>query len=745
MNYNFNKDLSNLVISRKNKSEAFVSIFINCKRKTNQQIMDTLLVSCNQTFENIEIILCNIGKQKLSEKIGLDKRIKIISEEIVNMTQVKKHMSKTSHYFTCIEAGELINKTYIETNLLSLEFKEDCLISFTDSVNLELKKTYNYIFENKVLSNVNIPVPNLFFKKDILSQIEDETIDNIRTWSITASLISDNKTIHQSYYGFATNKEVEFLQEEYLSIERDIFSSDIVSFPYDNYYYDIIKSNLNKLKVIPKKKERKNILLIIPWMVIGGADSFNLDFVRLIDKSKYEVTIITDHPKEYVLRQKFEKYTESVIEMATFLDRKDWPTFLEYMILTRNIDLILISNSITGYNMIPYLKLKFPNIPVMDYIHSVEIYNRNGGYGRDSNMMKSLIDRTLFCSHNAEKSYHNLFDTKDTITKTVYIGVDSDKFKPSEKLVKQARQKYNVDNTINIGYLCRMDYPKRPLLLAEIIKKAVVVNPKIKFIIGGEGTLLKELKNKIEEYHLEEKVLFLGNVTNPQEFYSMCDMTINCSIKEGLALTTYESLSMGVPIVSADVGGHKELIDDSCGVIVPLMQKEEDIREFVYQEEEIDNYVVAIKTIINNLDNYKKNSRKRIENQFTLNKMIHEMENEIESCIQENRRLSNSRQIKNNENIVYEYINNYFMGSQYEYCTLINRYYDFFNSLKEANEETEQTEEINTPPVKWYYCQEYFLIKDLLKSIVKIIIFPLRFIYIVMKRIKKILGGRHEK
>ena len=84
------------------------------------------------------------------------------------------------------------------------------------------------------------------------------------------------------------------------------------------------------------------------------------------------------------------------------------------------------------------------------------------------------------------------------------------------------------------------------------------------------------------------------------------------------------------------------------------------------------------------------------------------------------------------------------MGSQYEYCTLINRYYDFFDSLKEANEETEQTEEINTPPVKWYYCQEYFLIKDLIKSIVKIIVFPLRLIYIEMKRARKILGGRHE-
>ena len=387
--------------------------------------------------------------------------------------------------------------------------------------------------------------------------------------------------------------------------------------------------------------------------------------------------------------------------------------------------------------MIPYLKLKFPNLPIMDYIHSVEIYNRNGGYGRDSNMMKSLIDKTLFCSKNAEKSYHDLFDTTDTITKTVYIGVDSDKFKPSEKRTKQLKQKFKLEDSINIGYLCRMDYPKRPLLLAEIIKNEVERNNKVKFIIGGEGPLLKDLKKKIVEYQLEEKVLFLGNVTNPVEFYSMCDMTINCSIKEGLALTAYESLSMGLPIVSANVGGHKELIDESCGVIVPLLQKEEEIREFVYQKEEIDNYCNAIEKIIKNLNLYKKNSRKRIENQFTLNKMIDEMEKEIDSCIQENRRTSNSKQLKKNENIIYEYINNYFMGSEYEYCTLINRYYDFFNK--------NVVEEETTPPKKIYYCQEYFLIKDFLKSILKIFAFPFRLIMIEIKRGYKLLGGRHGK
>lgn len=750
MNYEFELDLSSLKINKKSKKESLVTIIINCNNKTKKQINDSLLFACNQTFENIEIILININKNILKRETEIDKRIIIISDEIENVDQVKKFTSKKSKFITYLDAGEIIDKTYIETNLLSLELKNECLISFTDTINLKEKKAYNYIFENKILLDYKIPVPNLFFNKEIIDKIGNIKLDEIRTWKRTSELTNEYTTIHQSYYGFITDKSKSDLQDDnYLYIERNIFLSDILSYPFDNYYHDIIKSNISKLSVYPKKKEKKNILMIIPWMVIGGADYFNLDFVRLIDKSKYEITIITDHPKEYVLRQKFEKYTESVMEMASFLDRKDWPTFIEYIIETRNIDLIIISNSTTGYNMIPYIKLKYPNIPIIDYIHSVELYNRSGGYGRDSIMMKSLIDKTLFCSKNAEDSFHDLFDTSGTKTETIYIGVDSDKFKPSNRLSKQSREKYHVNNSINIGYICRTDYPKRPLLLAEIIKKEISNNENVKFIIGGDGPLLKNLKSKINEYGLEDKVLFLGIVTNSVEFYSLCDITINCSIKEGLALTAYESLAMGIPVVSADVGGHRELIDNSCGIIVPLLQKEEEIRHYVYTDEEIDNYVKAIEKVIKSLNKYKKNCRNRIINHFSLNHMIKNMEMNIEEviCNKNQEVIENSKKLKYNENIVYEYINHYLMGNEYEYKTLINKYYVTFEVKEEVeSEETKKEDKVIIKIIKkMHIYSEYLLVKESLINFIKIILFPLRLLIIEIKKIIKLLGGKDGK
>ena len=102
-------------------------------------------------------------------------------------------------------------------------------------------------------------------------------------------------------------------------------------------------------------------------------------------------------------------------------------------------------------------------------------------------------------------------------------------------------------------------------------------------------------------------------------------MTINCSIKEGLALTSYESLSMGVPVISSDVGGQAELINEQVGKIVKCLQKETDIHNFEYTNTEIDLYIKAIEEIIQNIEYYKNNCRNRILEKFTLNNMAKEM------------------------------------------------------------------------------------------------------------------------
>ena len=87
---------------------------------------------------------------------------------------------------------------------------------------------------------------------------------------------------------------------------------------------------------------------------------------------------------------------------------------------------------------------------------------------------------------------------------------------------------------------------------------------------------------------------------------------------------------MGVPVISADVGGQRELVGDDVGKLVPSYQNEKEIYKFNYTDKEINNYVEAIDDVISRLDKVKLNCRKKILNRFTLEQMAQNMDKQFD-------------------------------------------------------------------------------------------------------------------
>ena len=419
--------------------------------------------------------------------------------------------------------------------------------------------------------------------------------------------------------------------------------------------------------------------MILPWMVTGGADRFNLDLVENMNRKKFTFTIITTLPSKNEWRKKFEKYA-TVYDLTSFLEMKDWTSFINYIIKKNNINLIFNSNSEFGYKILPYLKAKHPNIPICDFVHMEEWYNRNGGFARDSSAMQNVIDKTFTCNENSRNTFINYFKRKPEDVKTIYIGVDEKIFDPGkynkEDLIKKFKYGEYFENKIVISYICRIAEQKRPYLFLEIVKKLAKIRDDFVVIVAGDGPMLNGLKRKVREEKLDNYFAFVGNIKRTEKIYAMSDLTVNTSIKEGLALTSYESLAMGVPVVSSNVGGQKELITEDVGVIVPCIQNETEIFDYNYSEEEILNYVVAIQKVINNLKFYKLNCRSRILKQFTQNSMIKNIEKEfIELVKNPNKsKIENGKIIGENINITKELISSYFIAEKNEYEWLSEKF-----------------------------------------------------------------------
>jgi hypothetical protein len=131
-----------------------------------------------------------------------------------------------------------------------------------------------------------------------------------------------------------------------------------------------------------------------------------------------------------------------------------------------------------------------------------------------------------------------------------------------------------------------------------------------------------------------------GRQTDMRPYYRDAALTLICSLKEGLALTAYESLAMGTPVVTSDVGGQAELVDASVGRVLPLLQSEAeqlDNRDFPAQE--IRQYADAIQELIQKLladeaayAQMCAAGRRRIEEGFSSQCMIRRLEAALAEC-----------------------------------------------------------------------------------------------------------------
>lgn len=662
-NFDFSKEPGKElnIIKYTTKTKPVVSIvtpFYNDKKYIRQSVYSIL----NQTYPNFELLIIDDGSQdkesleELKKVEKLDDRIKVFHKENEGLAATRDYgatkVNKNSKYLLFIDSDDLLTPTFLETALWTLETNPEASWAYSDSIGFdEQQYLWNKWFNPNKMKKVNDLVNTALVRKEAYNDvggygIREKAVNE--DWNYWLKLIGKERfPVRMSYYGLwyrrKPKKESELARSQ--SKENHKKSMAIINetakkigktkqakqYPKFDYNWDRIVEKFDGIEVPKEEKNNKiNLLFFIPWMTVGGADQFNLDFISGLDPKKFTITIISTEPQINKIRQACEDYA-TVYDLSTFLDCKYWLAFINYIIEKRNINIVMNSNSELGYNILPYIKARNPEIPMIDYIHMEEWYNRNGGYSRDSSSISSILDKTLTCNARSQKILQDHFERAPEDTETVYIGVDEKQYDPKKYDAKECKEKYDLpDDKFIIGFVCRIANQKRPLLLVEIAKKLKEKRNDFIFLIAGDGDMLPDMKATVSSYGLNSNFKFIGEIKDTREFYMACDLTINCSIKEGLALTSYESLAMGIPVISADVGGQKELINEDVGVIVPCIQKEEEINNFKYSDEEIVPYVDGIIKIIDKLDSYKAKCRKRVLGDFTLDIMKKRMSNIIE-------------------------------------------------------------------------------------------------------------------
>jgi len=398
---------------------------------------------------------------------------------------------------------------------------------------------------------------------------------------------------------------------------------------------------------------KTHILLLLPFIIVGGADMFNLELVKRINRDKYKFSVFTT-----VCRQNESEWTQILKDncfnftaLQETMPASDWPSFISHYIETQNVDALWNFNSFFGYYLLPWLRVRFENLALADCIHVYSPYWRNGGYARLSAAFQEVSDLTITSNQLTLDAIIKSCNMKQEHCKAFHIGTDTEFFDPDKVPFGTIRDKYAIEHSRPlILFLCRLSPEKRPLLMLKAAAKLIEKRPDVCFLIVGDGEMRERIEEERKILKLENHVILAGSQEDVRPCYKDSDLLLICSLKEGITQTTFEAMSMGLPIVSADVGGQSELVNDDTGKLVPCLQDETDLYGTDYKTEEIESYVNALLGLLDNLENMKemgKRNRRIITQKYTIDHAVRNFESFTDEILNEDKYLGQRRNVYN--------------------------------------------------------------------------------------------------
>ena len=160
--------------------------------------------------------------------------------------------------------------------------------------------------------------------------------------------------------------------------------------------------------------------------------------------------------------------------------------------------------------------------------------------------------------------YKLLHDSKRNKSEVVYNGVEK---------TNLDKHKRNKQKTIFLN-VARCVEQKNPQLFLESAVQFVKQNNNAEFVFVGDGPKLAEIRLRIINEGLEDKIKFVGYSNDVKIYLESADFYFSTSLYEGMPYSVIEGMSFGLPLILSDVIGHSELISNN-GYLYQINNKDE--------------------------------------------------------------------------------------------------------------------------------------------------------------------------
>jgi glycosyltransferase involved in cell wall biosynthesis len=311
-----------------------------------------------------------------------------------------------------------------------------------------------------------------------------------------------------------------------------------------------------------------NVLFIVPSLRLAGAERQVIDLANGLSGDKFNIHFFTfeneldqinffDRTKvKFYNKPRRHKFNFSPVgEITRIIDRE-------------NIDIVHCTLQIALLFGFLGIRRSQRKPKLIDAVHTTI----------NINMKADLFDRLLYvpimrrcdriiavCESQKEhwlKKYP--FLSKKMVT--IHNGIDTMHFTDDlgdEAKVKLLRELDIRDGELVVGMLAGFRPEKNHEEVFIAFSRLVRENLPVKLLLIGDGAKRQILMSKAKELGIDDRVIWAGFTNEAKKYISIIDVGVLFSYAvETFSMAILEMLAMGKPVVAADIGGTKEMIED---------------------------------------------------------------------------------------------------------------------------------------------------------------------------------------
>jgi glycosyltransferase involved in cell wall biosynthesis len=176
------------------------------------------------------------------------------------------------------------------------------------------------------------------------------------------------------------------------------------------------------------------------------------------------------------------------------------------------------------------------------------------------------------------------------------LGFNLEKFQiDQEQKRREFRAEYQLQsNEIAIGIVGRLVRVKNHQMFLRVIEKVLAVMPSgVRFFIIGDGDIRASLANQLDKYNVPHAfypeqpivapVTFTSWLLEMDQVYAGLDIVALTSFNEGTPVSIIEAQAAEKPVVSTDVGGVKDILQENISGFVTAVDDDDNFTKYLLQ------------------------------------------------------------------------------------------------------------------------------------------------------------------